>query len=141
MPLKLDLGSVGAVELAASGDLSKHLQPGIDSIVSLSPLVMAYLDSRIADVPAGSVSTDFSFSFAPSWKIAQTVGITLSVKPKAGCTLSIIQPGGKLFNYAVGQDAKDTPSRLPRMAITSALRSSAPWRSMPAPSGVPETWV
>lgn len=137
MPLKLDLGSVGAVELAASGDLSKHLQPGIDSIVSLSPLVMAYLDSRIADVPAGSVSTDFSFSFAPSWKIAQTVGITLSVKPKAGCTLSIIQPGGKLFNYAVGQDAKDTPVKAPAdgyyigiaLECSLAVDAGAKWSS------------
>ena len=137
MPLKLDLGSVGAVELAANGDLSKYLQPGIDSIVNLSPLVVGHLDSRIADVPPGSVSTNFSFSFAPSWKIAQAVGITLSVKPKAACTLSIIQPGGTLFSYALGEDAKDTPVKAPAdsyyigiaLGCSLALDAGAQWSS------------
>ena len=137
MPIKLDLGSIGAVEVAAKGDLSKYLKPGVDSLVTLSPLVAHHPDSRIADVPPGSVSTNFSFSFAPSWKISQAVGITLSVKPTATCTLSIIQPGGTLFSYAVGEDAKDTPVKAPAdsyyvgiaLECSLAVDAGAKWSS------------
>ena len=113
MPLKIDLGSVGSVSVALDGDLAKYLKPGVDSAISLESLVLGGLDSRIADIPAGAVTTNFSFSVAPSWTIAQTVGITLSVKPQAACTLRILKPGDTLFSYAVGQELQDTKVKVP----------------------------
>jgi hypothetical protein len=111
MALKLNLGQF--VELDADGDLAKYLQPGLDNILNFDPTVIGALSSAVADLPSGSVSTNFNFSSSPSWTIAQTVGITLSVKPAASCTLAILKPGDTLFSYAVGEGGKDTPVKAP----------------------------
>jgi hypothetical protein len=108
MPLKLNLGPV---ELDADGDLAKHLVPGIDTVVNLFNTDLLAL--RIADVPSGSLGTKFTFSTAPTWQISQAVGISLSVAPGAGCTLSIRKPGDPLFEYSTGDDAEPTAVTVP----------------------------
>ncbi len=135
MSLKLNLGQY--VELDADGDLAKYLQPGLDNILNFDPTVIGALTSKIADVPSGSVSTNFNFSFSPSWTIAQAVGITLSVKPSASCTLSILKPGDTLFTYAMGEDGTDTPVKAPAdsyyisiaLECSIALQAGAKWSS------------
>lgn len=135
MSLKLNLGQY--VELDADGDLAKYLQPGLDNILNFDPTVVGALTSKIADVPPGSVSTNFNFSFSPSWTIAQAVGITLSVKPAASCTLSILKPGDTLFTYAMGEDGTDTPVKAAAdtyyisiaLQCSIALDAGAQWSS------------
>ncbi|HTS65704.1 MAG TPA: hypothetical protein VMH28_26960 [Candidatus Acidoferrales bacterium] len=107
MSLKLDLGNIGAVNLASTGDLAKRLQPGIDTLVHFNPQVLNLLGTRIADLPSGTVSSDFTFSAGPAWQVSQTVGITLSVEPEAGCSLGFVKPGGTLFRLNVANN--DTP--------------------------------
>src|SRR5580700_11109915 len=102
MPLTLNFGSAGSVEVAAAGDLSKYLDSGVESLITFAPVVAANFSSPIANIPSGSVSTTLNFSVSPSWTVAQTVGITLTVAPKAVCTLSIFKPGDTLLTYTVG---------------------------------------
>ncbi len=109
MPLKLELGSVFSPEVDAQGDLAKFLNPGITSLITLGPAIMNLLDGPVSNVPEGSVSTDFKFNFAPSWTITQTVGITLTVKPEASCTLAIVKPGDTVFTYLLGENGKEVP--------------------------------
>jgi len=116
MPLTLDFGSVGSVEVAAAGDLSKYLGSGIGSLITFAPMVAASLASPIANIPAGSVSTTLNFSASPSWTVAQTVGITLTVAPEAVCTLTIFKPGDTLLTYTLGEDAQPTPVTVPAAA-------------------------
>ncbi|HTP32044.1 MAG TPA: hypothetical protein VMJ75_07725 [Candidatus Acidoferrales bacterium] len=104
MALQLSLGTIGAVNLAADGDLSKRLQPGIDTLVRFDPRVLNVLPTRIADLPSGSISSDFSFDVGPSWQVSQAVGITLSIEPEASCSLGLIKPGEELFQLDVAND-------------------------------------
>ena len=113
MALTLNFGSVGSIEVAAEGDLAKYLDSGVNSLVSFAPMIASGLDSPIANIPSGSISTTLSFSAAPSWTIAQTVGITLSIAPQAVCTLAIFRPGDTLLTYTVGEDAQATPIPVP----------------------------
>jgi hypothetical protein len=142
MSLKLKLGSAGDVEVAASGDLAKYLKPGVDSLIRFSAAVEGMLERRIADAPSGSLSTNFQFTnIAPSWNIpgvgGQTVGITLSVKPAATCTLTILKPGDTLFTYMTGEDGKETPVKAPAdtyyislgLSCSVAVDAGAKWSS------------
>ena len=104
MALKLNLGSAGNMDLSSDGDLAKYLQPGLDGLIHLDSKITDILDQPISQVPAGSVATSFNFSFTPSWKITQKVGIKLSVKPQASCKLTIIAPGKPIFTYLTGQE-------------------------------------
>jgi hypothetical protein len=113
MPLTLNFGSVGSVEVAAAGDLSKYLDSGVESLITFAPVVAANISSPIANIPSGSVSTTLNFSVSPSWTVAQTVGITLTVAPEAVCTLSIFKPGDTLLTYTVGEDAQPTSITAP----------------------------
>jgi hypothetical protein len=107
MALKLDLGSIGTVDLASTGDLAKRLQPGIDTLVHFDPQLLNFAGTPISDLPAGSLSSDFNFTVGPSWQLNQTVGITLSVEPEAACSVALVKPGGELFRLNVADD--ETP--------------------------------
>ena len=76
MALNLDLGSVGTVALDADGDLAKRLRPGIDTLVKFNPQTLNFLGTNVADLPTGSVSSDFNFNVGPSWQVSQQVGIS-----------------------------------------------------------------
>lgn len=106
MALKLDLGSIGNMELSSDGDLSKYLQSNADGIIKLDSKLEGILDLPVSKVPTGSACTSFNFSSTPSWKITQTVGINLSIKPEASCKVSIIPPGGPIFTYYTGEDGQ-----------------------------------
>jgi hypothetical protein len=126
MPVKLNLGAAGAITLDAGGDLAKYLHPGIDTLIHFRPSTLNFMGARVADLPPGSVSAGFDFSTAPSWKITQAVGITLSVEPQAACTLTVLKPGDRLFVYTTGADAVETPVEVPpeRCYIVLALECS-----------------
>jgi hypothetical protein len=109
MALTLNLGSIGSLALDAQGDLAKHLTPGLDTIVNFHPDLAALMTTAISSVPAGSVSTDFTFSEAPSWQITQAVGITLSINPAASSKLTFVQPGGTIFSYTTADGAETNP--------------------------------
>ena len=109
MSLKLDFGSVLAVEVAAEGDLNKFLNPGITSLITIGPKIQGLLDGPLTNVPEGSFSTDFRFNSPSSWTITQAVGITLSVRPETSCMLTIVKPGDELFTYMIGEDGKEIP--------------------------------
>jgi hypothetical protein len=107
MALNLDLGSVGTVALDADGDLGKRLRPGLDTLVKFNPQTLNFLGTKVADLPTGSLSSDFNFDVGPSWQVSQQVGITLSIEPEVGCSLEVISPGGELFRFTADED--ETP--------------------------------
>jgi hypothetical protein len=107
MALKLDLGSVGTAALDVDGDLAKRLKPSLDTLIKFNPKTLDFLDTKVSDLPAGAVSSDFNFSQAPDWQVSQEVAITLTVAPSVKCTLELIPPGGELFRFTA--DEVETP--------------------------------
>jgi hypothetical protein len=113
MSLSLNLGSIGNIAISSDGDLAKLLHAGVNSLVNFQPQLLDVINSPVSRVPSGSVTTEFNFSFAPSWTIAQKVAIHLSVKPEASCKLSIIAPGDTLFSYNTGEENTPNPVKAP----------------------------
>jgi hypothetical protein len=105
MPLKIDLGGSSALPIPGGDLITLLTNHNIDSTIQFDPKTIGSLDRQISDAAATPFTGSFTFSTSPSWTIAQTVGINLSVSAGVTCSITIQKPGDTLFSYLAGTDA------------------------------------